>query len=60
MPFLAAFETLRQTKHAQFHTFDCSEAYSEPSEISKMENFAKIIGSFWPLTIFTISFILDT
>ena len=35
------------------------ELYSEPSQISKMEIFAKIVNSFQPLTISAKIFILD-
>ena len=35
------------------------EAYSEPSRISKMELFTKIVNGFQPLIIFSKSFILD-
>ena len=37
----------------------CSEAYLEPSEISKMDLFVKIVMSFQPVTIFAKSSILD-
>ena len=37
-----------------------AETYSEPSQTSKMEFFAKIINSWKPLTIFAKCFILDT
>ena len=36
-----------------------SGEYSEPSQTSKMELFAKIVGGFQPLSIFSRSFILD-
>ena len=36
------------------------ETYTEPSQTSKMELFAKIVNSWKPLTIFAKCFILDT
>ena len=36
-----------------------TETYSEPSRISQMELFAKIVNGFQPLTIFARSSILD-
>ena len=37
----------------------CRKAYSEPSQTSKMDLFARIISSFQPLTIFAKNSILD-
>ena len=39
--------------------FTSSEVYSEPSQESPTDPFAKILNSFYPLTIFTNSSILD-
>ena len=36
-----------------------SEAYSEPCQTSKMDRFAKMVRSFYPLTIFVKRSILD-
>ena len=36
------------------------ETHSEPSQVFKMELFAKIVNGFQPLAIFAKSFILDT
>ena len=48
---------LKNTKSTWLTSY--SEAYSEPSLISKMELFAKIVKGFQPLSIFAKNSILD-